>query len=36
MFDNVAKQAIIGEVDDRLRLVRHSFFMSSTADAGQS
>jgi hypothetical protein len=36
MFDNVAKQTIIGEVDDRLRLVRHSVFMSSAAEAGQS
>ncbi len=26
MLDNVAKQAIIGGVDDRLRLVRHSKF----------
>ncbi|XXN62355.1 hypothetical protein ACRQ84_10090 [Enterobacter ludwigii] len=36
MLDNVAKQTIIGEVDDRLRLVRHSVFMSSAAKAGQS
>ena len=34
MLDNVAKQAIIGWVDGRLRLVRHSNFMSSTAMRG--
>jgi hypothetical protein len=34
MLDNVAKQAIIGWVDGRLRLVRHSNFMSSTAVRG--
>ncbi|ORM67164.1 hypothetical protein [Pantoea rwandensis] len=34
MLDNVAKQAIIGWVDGRLRLVRHSDFMSSTALRG--
>ncbi|WP_343463607.1 hypothetical protein [Pantoea sp.] len=34
MFDNVAKHAIIGRVDGRLRFVRHSIFMSSTAERG--
>jgi hypothetical protein len=34
MLDNVAKQAIIGWVDGRHRLVRHSVFMSSTAMRG--